>query len=73
MSVFFSFALKAFVSFEELIRFHRQAFIVYKNGENLKILVEIFCQKLLVSNVTLVFVDHLKPKISFLSQLWWPT
>ena len=73
MSVFFSFAIKAFVSFEKLMRFHRQAFIVYKNGEILKILVEIFCQKLLVSNVILAFLDHLKPKISFLSQPWWPT
>ena len=44
-SVFFSFLIKAFASFEKLIRFHWQAFIVYKNGENLKMLIEIFCQK----------------------------
>ena len=31
-----------------------------KNGENLKILIEIFCQKLIVSNVTSAFLDHLK-------------
>ena len=42
---FFSFLIKAFASFEKLIRFHWQAFIVYKNGENLKMLIEIFCQK----------------------------
>ena len=59
---FFSFLIKTFAGFEKLIRFHRQAFIVYKNGENLKILIEIFCQKLTVSNVILAFLDHLKPK-----------
>ena len=52
--------------------FHRQAFIVYKNGENLKILTEIFCQKPIVSNVILAFLDNLKPKIFFVSQPWWP-
>ena len=36
----FSFPIKAFVNFENQIRFHRQAFIAYKNGENLKILIE---------------------------------
>ena len=33
------------------IRFHWQAFIVFKYGNNLKILTEIFRQKLIVSNV----------------------
>ena len=42
---YFSFLIKAFVDFEKLINFHRQAFIVYKNGEKLKILKEIFRQK----------------------------
>ena len=28
------------------IRFHWQTFIIYKNGENLKILIEIFREKL---------------------------
>ena len=55
------------------IRFHWQAFIVYKNGENLKILTEIFCQKLTDSNVILAFLDHLKSKIFLLGQPWWPT
>ena len=55
------------------IRFHWQAFTVYKNGENLKMLIEIFCQKVIVSNVILAFLDHLKPKIFFVGQLWWPT
>ena len=64
----FSFLIKAFVNFEKLIRFHWQAFIVYKNGENLKILIEIFCQKLIVSNVILAFLDHLKLKMFFVSQ-----
>ena len=41
--------IKAFVSFEKLIKFHWQAFIVYKNGENLKILIELFRQNLIVS------------------------
>ena len=73
VSVFFSFLIKAFVNFEKLIRFHRQAFIVYKNGENLKILIKIFRQKLIVCNVSLAFLDHLKPKILFVGQPWWPT
>ena len=70
---FFSFLIKAFANFEELIRFHWQAFIVYKNGENLKMLIEIFCQKLIVSNVILAFLDHLKPKIFFVGQPWLPS
>ena len=45
------------------IRFHWKAFIVYKNAENLKILTEIFRKKLIVSNVILTFLHHLKPKI----------
>ena len=45
VNVYFSFLIKAFVSFEKLKRFHRQAFIVYKNKENLEILIEIFRQK----------------------------
>ena len=54
---FSSFLLKAFVNFEILIRFHGQAFILHRNGENLKILKEIFCQKLLASIVIFVFSD----------------
>ena len=65
---FFSFLVKAFANFEKLIRFHWQACIVYKNGENLKMLIEIFCQKLIVFNVILDFLDHLKPKIFFVIQ-----
>ena len=49
---------------------HLQAFIVYKNGENLKMLIEIFRQKLIVSNVILAFLDYLKPKIFFVDQPW---
>ena len=45
ISVFFSFLIKAFAEFERL-RLYRQAFIVYKNGENLKILIKIFCRNL---------------------------
>ena len=52
---YFSFLIKMLANFEQLIRFHWQAFIVYKNGENLKMLIEIFCQKLIVCNVILVF------------------
>ena len=55
------------------IRFHWQAFIVYENGQNLKTLIEIFGQKLMVSNIILAFLDHLKPKIFFDGQPWWPT
>ena len=71
MSVFFSFFIKAFVNFKKLIRFHRQAFIVYKNGENLKILKKIFHFKIIVSDVILVVLDHLKPKLLFVGQPWW--
>ena len=38
-----------------------------KNGENLKILMEIFCQKLIVSTVISAFLDHLKTKIFLLA------
>ena len=69
---FFSFLIKAFSNFEKLIRFLRQGFIVYKNGENLRMPIQIFCQKLIVSNVILAFLDHLKPKIFFVGQPWWP-
>ena len=41
--------------------------------ENVKMLIEIFCQKPIVSNVILAFLDHLKTKIFFVSQPWWPT
>ena len=37
-----------------------------KNRENLKIQIEIFCQKHIVSNVISAFLDHLKPKFFFL-------
>ena len=65
--------MKVFANFQQLIRFHWQTFIENKNGENLKTLIEIFCQKLIVSNVILTFLDHLKPKIFFVGQPWWPT
>ena len=57
ISVFFSFLIKAFANFEKLIWFHWQAFIVYKTGENVKVRIEIFCQKLIVSNVVSAFLD----------------
>ena len=38
--------------------------IVFKNGENLKILIEMFHQKLIIS--ILAFLDYLKPKIFFI-------
>ena len=65
ISVFFSVLIKAFANFQKLTRFHWQAFIVYKNGANLKMLIEIFCQKPIVANVISAFLDHLKP--------WWMT
>ena len=36
-------------------------------------LIEIICQKRIVSNVILAFLDHLKPKTFFIGQPWWPT
>ena len=62
---FLSLPIRAFANFEKLIRFHWQAFIVYKYWENLKKLIEIFCQKLIVSNVIMAFLDHLEPNIFF--------
>ena len=50
--------------------FLRVSFLI---GENLKILIEILCQEVIVSNVIFAFLDHLKPKIFFVSQPWWPT
>ena len=70
---FFSFLIKAFVNFEKLIRFHWLAFTVYQNGENLKMLIEIFCQEPRVSNVILAFLDYLEPKNFFVGPPWWPT
>ena len=51
------------------MRFHRQVFTVYINGENLKMLIEIFCQRLIDSNVILTFLDHLKPKVFFVANI----
>ena len=64
--------LKAFVKFKNLIRFHHQVFIICKNGQSLKMLIEVIRQKI-VSNVILVFLYHLKPRIFFVGQPWWPT
>ena len=47
--------------------------VSFLTGENLKILIEILCQEVIVSNVIFAFLDHLKPKIFFVSQPWWPT
>ena len=69
----FFFLIKTFANFEKLKRFHWQAFIVYENGEYLKMLKEIFCQKPVVSNVILAFLDYMKTKIFFVGQPWWPT
>ena len=70
---FFSFLIKAFVNFEKLIRFHWLVFTVYQNGENLKMLIEIFCQEPIVSNVILAFLDYLEPENFFVGPPWWPT
>ena len=70
---FFSILIKALANFEKLIRFHWQAFIVHKNGDNLKMLMQVFCQKRTDSNVFLAFLTLLKPKIFFVGQSLWPT
>ena len=38
-----------------------------------KLLIEIICQKLIISNVILAFLDHPKPKVFFIRQPWWLT
>ena len=43
--------LKAFQKSKNLIRFHHQAFIICKNGQSLKMLIEVIRQKVIVSNV----------------------
>ena len=70
--IVFFFPYQSVCKFEKLIRFHWQAFIVYKNGENLKMLIEIFCRKLIVCNIILAFLDHLTPKVFFAGQPWRP-
>ena len=40
--------------------------------ENLKILLEIFCQKVIVSKAILTFLEHLKLKLFYACQPWWP-
>ena len=67
----FSFLIKTFLKSEKCIKFHHQAFIICKNGENLKILMEIFCENFNNCNVVLAFLDHLKPKTFFIDQPWW--
>ena len=63
--------LKVFVKIRNLIRFHHQAFIICKNRQSLKMLVEVIRQKI-VSNVILAFLHYLKPRIFFVGQPWWP-
>ena len=58
---FFSFVINALVNLRNWYDF------IDKNGENLKILIEIFGQKLIVSNVISAFLNHLKPKIFLLA------
>ena len=70
---FISFLIKAFSNFEKLIRFHWQDFLVYQNIKRLKMLSEIFWQKLLVSDIILAFLDDLKPKSFFVGEPWWLT
>ena len=73
-SFFILILIKAFIKSKKLIRIHDQAFIICKDGENLKILMEIFLQKHIVSTIILAFLDHLKPIKIFLSgQPCWPT
>ena len=57
--------------YQSVCKYHWQAFTGYKNGENLKILIKVFCDKLIVSGVILAFLDHVKAKIFFVIQPWW--
>ena len=61
---FFSFLIKAFVNFEKLVSFHRLAFTIYKKWRKFENTERNVSPKVLVYNVILVFLDHLKPKIS---------
>ena len=57
--------------YQSVCKYLWQAFTGYKNGEKLKILIKVFCDKLIVSGVILTFLDHVKAKIFFVIQPWW--
>ena len=59
-SVFFLFLYQSLYKFWKIDEISLASF----HWENLKILIEIFCQKLIVSNVILAFLVHLKAKFS---------
>ena len=74
----FSFLIDGYISvfslsLSKLLQILKKISLLVKNGKNFKILIELFYQTLIVSNVVLAFLDHLKPKIFFVSQPWWPT
>ena len=64
---FFFFLIKAFANFEKLIRFYWQAFIVYKNGENFKTLIENFAKNLWFLTLFWPFQTIWNPKFSSLA------
>ena len=51
--------------------YHHQDFIICKNGQSSKMLIEVILQKRIVSNFILALLEHMKPRIFFVSQPWW--
>lgn len=37
-----------------------EAFVICKNGQNLKMLIKIIREKIIVANIILAFLDHMK-------------
>ena len=70
---YFLFPYQSIYKFLKIDKISLAGFLVYKNDENLKMLIETFCQKLTVSKVILAFLDYLKPNIFLVGQPWWPT
>ena len=55
----FLFTYQSVCKFWKIKNISSVSFHVYENGENLKIMIKIYRQKLIVSDVVLAFLDHL--------------
>ena len=55
----FLFTYQSVCKFWKIKNISSVSFHVYENEENLKIMIEIYRQKLIVSDVALAFLDHL--------------
>ena len=60
---FFLFPYKSVCKILKIDKISSSAFIICENEQNLKTLIEIFCQNCIDLNVIFAFLDHLKLKI----------